>query len=264
MLSIFLLQSVKYNWTVAMESAVDSSFFWGYLVTQVPGGFLASMFPANRIFGTAIAISAFLNLLVPGAMMLHPTVVILVRVLQGLVEVSDSECLRLQNFPDFTEAVRVFPPPGCNVSRLPRYLALLGPSARALPASDDGIQRLVRRRRDRYAHVRHSDRLDQLARTVLLLRRDGPDLVLLLAVAVVREAAPTSNHLREGAKVHRKVARRVGAAADADHRDDPVASLPHLDARVRDHRGKLLPIVELLPVGAVPECLSKALVRLPD
>ncbi|XP_050085285.1 vesicular glutamate transporter 1 [Anopheles aquasalis] len=78
--------SVKYNWTVAMESAVDSSFFWGYLVTQVPGGFLASMFPANRIFGTAIAMSAFLNLLVPGAMMLHPTVVILVRVLQGLVE----------------------------------------------------------------------------------------------------------------------------------------------------------------------------------
>ncbi|XP_053694884.1 vesicular glutamate transporter 1 [Sabethes cyaneus] len=77
---------VKYNWTVAMESAVDSSFFWGYLVTQVPGGFLASQFPANRIFGTAIACSCFLNLLVPGAMMLHPTVVILVRVLQGLVE----------------------------------------------------------------------------------------------------------------------------------------------------------------------------------
>lgn len=70
-----------------MESAVDSSFFWGYLVTQVPGGFLASMFPANRIFGTAIACSSFLNLLVPGAILLHPTVVILVRVLQGLVEV---------------------------------------------------------------------------------------------------------------------------------------------------------------------------------
>lgn len=72
---------------MATESAIDSSFFWGYLVTQVPGGFLASMYPANRIFGTAIATSAFLNLLVPGAIMLHPTFVILVRVLQGLVEV---------------------------------------------------------------------------------------------------------------------------------------------------------------------------------
>ncbi|XP_071454829.1 vesicular glutamate transporter 1 [Hetaerina americana] len=79
-------KEVKFNWTVGMESAVDSSFFWGYLVTQVPGGFLASKYPANRIFGTAIATSSFLNLLVPGATMLHPTFVILVRILQGLVE----------------------------------------------------------------------------------------------------------------------------------------------------------------------------------
>nr|CAD7569121.1 unnamed protein product [Timema californicum] len=77
---------VRFNWTVATESAVDSSFFWGYLVTQIPGGFMASMYPANRVFGTAIAISSFLNLLVPGAMMLNATSVILVRVCQGLVE----------------------------------------------------------------------------------------------------------------------------------------------------------------------------------
>ncbi|XP_046664364.1 vesicular glutamate transporter 1 [Homalodisca vitripennis] len=77
---------VHFNWSVGMESAVDSSFFWGYLVTQVPGGFLASKYPANRVFGTAIACSSFLNLLVPGATMLHPMAVILVRVLQGLVE----------------------------------------------------------------------------------------------------------------------------------------------------------------------------------
>lgn len=70
-----------------MESAVDSSFFWGYLVTQVPGGFLASKYPANRIFGTAIFCSSFLNLLVPGAKSLHPIVLIIVRTMQGLVEV---------------------------------------------------------------------------------------------------------------------------------------------------------------------------------
>lgn len=75
------------RWSVATESAVDSSFFWGYLITQVPGGFLTSKFPANRIFGTAIATSAFLNLLVPGAVTLSPAFVILVRVTQGFVEV---------------------------------------------------------------------------------------------------------------------------------------------------------------------------------
>ncbi|KAL1139802.1 hypothetical protein AAG570_006779 [Ranatra chinensis] len=69
-----------------MESAVDSSFFWGYLITQVPGGFLASKYPANRVFGTAIAASSMLNLFLPIAADIDPTVIIIVRVLQGLVE----------------------------------------------------------------------------------------------------------------------------------------------------------------------------------
>lgn len=67
---------------------VDSSFFWGYLITQIPGGFLASVVPANRIFGVAIITSALLNMLVPGAMSLDSVSVLLcIRVLQGLVEV---------------------------------------------------------------------------------------------------------------------------------------------------------------------------------
>jgi len=80
--------SIKFNWTIGMESALDSSFFWGYLVTQVPGGFFASLYPANRIFGAAIAISSFLNLLVPGALNVDPIVDMIVQVFKGLVEVS--------------------------------------------------------------------------------------------------------------------------------------------------------------------------------
>lgn len=77
------------NWTVAVESHVDSSFFWGYLITQIPGGFIASKFPANKIFGLSIVSSASLHLIVPFAMTLaHGHVVICVRVLQGLFEVS--------------------------------------------------------------------------------------------------------------------------------------------------------------------------------
>lgn len=80
--------SIKFNWTIGMESALDSSFFWGYLVTQVPGGFLASLYPANKIFGVAIAASSFLNLLVPGALNVDPIVDMIVQVMKGLVEVS--------------------------------------------------------------------------------------------------------------------------------------------------------------------------------
>ncbi|XP_018790158.1 PREDICTED: vesicular glutamate transporter 1 [Bactrocera latifrons] len=75
------------NWSVAVESHVDSSFFWGYLITQIPGGFIASRFPANKIFGLSIVCSATLHLLVPVVMAVcHGYVLIGVRVTQGLFE----------------------------------------------------------------------------------------------------------------------------------------------------------------------------------
>lgn len=71
---------------------VDSSFFWGYLITQIPGGFLASIFPANRIFGLAICTSAVLNMTIPGAMSLdNISFLLVIRVMQGLVEVNGKE-----------------------------------------------------------------------------------------------------------------------------------------------------------------------------
>ncbi|XP_054153828.1 vesicular glutamate transporter 1-like [Oppia nitens] len=79
-------QGPEFDWTPETIGVVDSSFFWGYLVTQIPGGFLAARYPATRVFGTAIATSAFLNMLLPGAAKLHPGYVMFVRILQGLVE----------------------------------------------------------------------------------------------------------------------------------------------------------------------------------
>lgn len=76
----------EFDWTPETIGVVDSSFFWGYILTQIPGGFLAARYPANRVFGTAIATSAFLNMLLPGAAKLHFTAVMFVRILQGLVE----------------------------------------------------------------------------------------------------------------------------------------------------------------------------------
>ncbi|XP_069945788.1 vesicular glutamate transporter 3 [Cherax quadricarinatus] len=74
------------DWSDDIVGVVDSSFFWGYLVTQIPGGLLASRYPAHRVFGSAITASAVLNLFIPGASRLHPVAVIAVRILQGLVE----------------------------------------------------------------------------------------------------------------------------------------------------------------------------------
>ncbi len=72
----------EFHWSPETIGYVDASFFWGYIITQLPGGFLASRFPANRLFGTAIFLSSCLNLLIPAATMLDPKALILVRVLQ--------------------------------------------------------------------------------------------------------------------------------------------------------------------------------------
>lgn len=55
-------------------------------MTQIPAGFLTSIFPASKIFGIAICISASLNLLIPLAFQIDPIAVVLLRVSQGLVE----------------------------------------------------------------------------------------------------------------------------------------------------------------------------------
>ena len=60
--------------------------FRGYIITQIPGGFLAAKFSPTKLFGAAIACSSCLNMLLPTATEISPICVICVRVLQGLVE----------------------------------------------------------------------------------------------------------------------------------------------------------------------------------
>ncbi|KAF8564380.1 hypothetical protein P879_06671 [Paragonimus westermani] len=75
-----------FYWTAGERGLVDSSFFYGYLITQIPGGVIAAIFPANKLFGVAVGGSAVLNLLLPSACTAHYGLVMAIRVLQGLVE----------------------------------------------------------------------------------------------------------------------------------------------------------------------------------
>ncbi|KAI3386450.1 hypothetical protein SNEBB_011487 [Seison nebaliae] len=76
----------EFEWSPTARGLIESSFFWGYLITQVPGGYLAAKFRAHQVFGTALCISSFLNLFIPAAAKLHMSAVISVRILQGIVE----------------------------------------------------------------------------------------------------------------------------------------------------------------------------------
>ena len=75
------------------QSQVIGAFFYGYLVTQVPGGRLAEIFGAKLIFAVSLGSIATLNLLMPVASKAlgpddFPWVVVIVRILMGLFGVS--------------------------------------------------------------------------------------------------------------------------------------------------------------------------------
>lgn len=48
MFCIYSYLQTLFPWNSKIQGLIESSFFWGYLVTQIPGGFLSSVLPANR------------------------------------------------------------------------------------------------------------------------------------------------------------------------------------------------------------------------
>ncbi|TKS89973.1 Vesicular glutamate transporter 1 [Collichthys lucidus] len=76
----------QFDWDPETVGMIHGSFFWGYIVTQIPGGFICQKFAANRVFGFAIVATSCLNMLIPTAARIHFGCVIIVRVFQGLVE----------------------------------------------------------------------------------------------------------------------------------------------------------------------------------
>ncbi|GAA55230.1 MFS transporter ACS family solute carrier family 17 (sodium-dependent inorganic phosphate cotransporter) member 6/7/8 [Clonorchis sinensis] len=75
-----------FYWNAKERGLVDGSFFFGYLVTQIPGGVIASKFAANKVFGVAVGGSALINLFIPWSCKAHYILVMILRTMQGLVE----------------------------------------------------------------------------------------------------------------------------------------------------------------------------------
>lgn len=48
--SFYLLpfQKAQFNWDPETVGLIHGSFFWGYIVTQIPGGFISNKLSANR------------------------------------------------------------------------------------------------------------------------------------------------------------------------------------------------------------------------
>lgn len=50
-------QKAQFNWDPETVGLIHGSFFWGYIVTQIPGGFICQKFAANRYSGGGVDVS---------------------------------------------------------------------------------------------------------------------------------------------------------------------------------------------------------------
>jgi ACS family sodium-dependent inorganic phosphate cotransporter-like MFS transporter 5 len=76
----------EFNWDEATQGLVLGSFFYGYVLTQVPGGRLAELFGGKLIYGIGVLMTAVFTLLSPIAARYNFTLFIIVRVLEGMGE----------------------------------------------------------------------------------------------------------------------------------------------------------------------------------
>ena len=79
------------EWSKELRGHVLSSFFYGYIVTQVPGGWLASHYGGKHVFSVGILITVFATTLVPVAARAHVALLIALRIVMGLACVRTSD-----------------------------------------------------------------------------------------------------------------------------------------------------------------------------
>ncbi|OXB62643.1 hypothetical protein ASZ78_016938 [Callipepla squamata] len=78
----------KYSWDADTQGWILGSFFYGYIITQIPGGYLASKIGGKLLLGFGIFGTSVFTLLTPLAADLGVGYLIAVRALEGLGELS--------------------------------------------------------------------------------------------------------------------------------------------------------------------------------
>ena len=78
----------NFDWSQTDQSLVLGSFFYGYVTSQLFGGFMVERFGAKRVFGVGTFIESFLALCSPAIAKTGIGPYIALRIIQGLSEVN--------------------------------------------------------------------------------------------------------------------------------------------------------------------------------
>ncbi|KAJ8670289.1 hypothetical protein QAD02_001548 [Eretmocerus hayati] len=76
----------EFDWDYKVQGLILSSFFYGYMCTQLLGGWLASRIGGKRVFGFGIAVTSFFTIISPPITRWSVYLLILARVIEGICE----------------------------------------------------------------------------------------------------------------------------------------------------------------------------------
>ncbi|KAL1470674.1 hypothetical protein MTO96_024092 [Rhipicephalus appendiculatus] len=79
-------QAERFDWDARVQGLVLGSFFYGYILTVLPGGVLAEQFGPKWLIGLGVVITSLLSMVLPAAAHAHYIIVVVIRILQGLAE----------------------------------------------------------------------------------------------------------------------------------------------------------------------------------
>ncbi|XP_050511061.1 sialin [Diabrotica virgifera virgifera] len=73
----------KFNWSSSEKNDILGSFFWGYILTELPGGRMAEIVGAKKIFGGGMLMASLLTVLTPAACYWNFYAIVILRALVG-------------------------------------------------------------------------------------------------------------------------------------------------------------------------------------
>lgn len=78
--------AAEHGWTTTLQGAVMSAFFLGYLILQIPAGYLSDRFGGKWVLGLGVIFWSLFTLLTPVAAMLGISALLVCRFLMGVAE----------------------------------------------------------------------------------------------------------------------------------------------------------------------------------
>jgi len=80
-----LHDSVRFDWDEAQKQLILGSFFWGYVLTELPGGRLAELIGGHRVFGHSMFWASVITLVTPVTAHMGFKAMVILRVLLGFM-----------------------------------------------------------------------------------------------------------------------------------------------------------------------------------